>query len=390
MANYVKLFDSIIGSTIWQEDDATRLVWITMLARCNQHGEVYDSVPGLAHLARVSRESCEKAIAKFLSPDTASRTKHFEGRRIIEIEGGWELLNYTKYRQMANLEDQRRLATERTRRYRQRLAEKQPNPCDAKCDAGDGMSMKCDDNGKGEGKGKTSISIPQDNSCDSISSRTIISPLLPTHAEIKLIPHDPKTTPTTQFNSHPQPHLPGINPEPKRPGRPKKKPPANTDSNNGTSGNNGKTNDSTPDPHPKSSGAIYPALNPSTKLHDPSMPPVNAWSVWIDILRDRNLPDPPSFPQDTITAKHLSSVIKSRPELERTLLNFLQDSNDPWLNQLRSDSGSGYNTSLRHIQTRIANYRPSPSTSQQQHSYGKLDPNYIDPESVLKQLETQS
>ena len=79
---YTKLFSSIITSTVWSEDHETRIVWITMLAMADKHGEVQGSIPGLARIAAVSLDGCRNAIRKFLSPDEDSRTKDDEGRRI--------------------------------------------------------------------------------------------------------------------------------------------------------------------------------------------------------------------------------------------------------------------------------------------------------------------
>jgi hypothetical protein len=117
---YTKLFSSIITSTIWIEDDQTRIVWITMLALADKNGEVQGSVPGLARLAGVSVEACDAALAKFLAPDDRSRTKTDEGRRVAEIDGGWLLLNYAKYRRKASLDDKKEQDAIRQKRARQR------------------------------------------------------------------------------------------------------------------------------------------------------------------------------------------------------------------------------------------------------------------------------
>lgn len=118
MANYTKLFNSIITSTIWTEDDKTRIVWITMLAIADQHGEVQASIPGLARVSGVSLEAAENAINKFLAPDPYSRTPDDEGRRIEKIEGGWALLNHGKYRLMASAEDSKKSNADRQKRHR--------------------------------------------------------------------------------------------------------------------------------------------------------------------------------------------------------------------------------------------------------------------------------
>lgn len=122
MPNYTKLFSSIVTSTIWSEDDKTRVLWITMLAICDQHGEIHASIPGLARIAGISVPDCEAALAKFLSPDGYSRTKDHEGKRIAEIPGGWELLNHAKYRKLASKIDKDEANAARQARHRERNA----------------------------------------------------------------------------------------------------------------------------------------------------------------------------------------------------------------------------------------------------------------------------
>lgn len=117
MSGYTKLFHSIVTSTIWSEDDRTRIVWVTMLAMANRHGEVEASIPGLAKLAGVPVDAAEIAIKKLASPDPYSRTKDHDGRRIEAIDGGWQILNHQKYREKASEEDRR----EQDRIRKQRL-----------------------------------------------------------------------------------------------------------------------------------------------------------------------------------------------------------------------------------------------------------------------------
>ena len=98
MESYTKLFHGIVHSTIWDEPAEVRLVWITMLALADAHGEVHASVPGLAHAARVSLDGCRHALERLSSPDDESRSKEDGGRRIRAIDGGWFLINHEKYR----------------------------------------------------------------------------------------------------------------------------------------------------------------------------------------------------------------------------------------------------------------------------------------------------
>ena len=115
---YVKLFGSILASTIWAEPPTIRCVWITMLAMADRDGNVEASVPGLAHFSHVSVEECTKALRTLLGPDAHSRTKTNDGRRVIPIDGGWRIINYEVYRDKANLEERR--AADRARQERRR------------------------------------------------------------------------------------------------------------------------------------------------------------------------------------------------------------------------------------------------------------------------------
>jgi len=101
MHGYTPLFSEIVSSSIWNEDNATRIVWITLMAMAEADGTVYGSVAGLAPIARVTIQECEKAIIKLSSPDKHSRSKNDEGRRIRIVDGGWQIINLKKYRDKA-------------------------------------------------------------------------------------------------------------------------------------------------------------------------------------------------------------------------------------------------------------------------------------------------
>lgn len=124
MAGYTKLFSSIITSSIWQEDNATRIVWITMLATADANGLVEGAVPGLAHIARVDLDECQRALMRLQSPDPYSRTQDFDGRRIETTDGGWRILNYAYYREKGRThgrtEYMREYQRQRRRREQQR------------------------------------------------------------------------------------------------------------------------------------------------------------------------------------------------------------------------------------------------------------------------------
>jgi hypothetical protein len=120
MTGYTKLFHSIVTSTIWQADDKTRIVWITLLALSDKDGMVEGSVPGLARVAGVSVEDCVRALENLQKPDKYSRSPEHEGRRIEPEDGGWLILNRAKYQYKLSTEDRRERDRIRQQRHRDR------------------------------------------------------------------------------------------------------------------------------------------------------------------------------------------------------------------------------------------------------------------------------
>jgi hypothetical protein len=164
MTGYTKLFSSIIASTIWRETKATKVVWITLLAMVDKYGEVHASVPGLADMARVSVDECRDAVLTLESPDADSRTKDFEGRRIRPIDGGWELINFPKYRDLMSAEERkeymrRKQAESRARRLElsKNVKECQPMSKEINNAYGGGGNSGVDSGELEEGAGETQL-----------------------------------------------------------------------------------------------------------------------------------------------------------------------------------------------------------------------------------------
>jgi hypothetical protein len=120
MPGYTKLFSRILDSTIWREDDKTRILWITMLAMADQDGIVHCTVPGLADRARISLDECESALVRFQKPDKYSWSRDDEGRRIKVVDGGWFLINHAKYRAFMSYEEQKEKTRIRVQKWRER------------------------------------------------------------------------------------------------------------------------------------------------------------------------------------------------------------------------------------------------------------------------------
>lgn len=120
MKGYTKLFSNILTSSVWQEPDETRIVWITLLALSDSQGKVEAAIPGLANVANVSLESTIKALKRLQAPDPYSRSKHHEGRRIQQCEGGWIILNHATYRNKLSEPDRREYQRVKQAEYRKR------------------------------------------------------------------------------------------------------------------------------------------------------------------------------------------------------------------------------------------------------------------------------
>jgi hypothetical protein len=120
---FVKLDTGILNSTLWFERDQ-REVFITALLMAEPReftepvpqidvGKIeytgfivppgwYGFVPaasfGIINRAGVDRESGIEAIRRLGEPEMESRSKDFDGRRMIRVDGGFLILNYMKYR----------------------------------------------------------------------------------------------------------------------------------------------------------------------------------------------------------------------------------------------------------------------------------------------------
>lgn len=120
---FVKLDTGILDSTLWIARDQ-REVFITALLMAEPRefsepirqieiGELeytdfeappgwYGFVPaasyGIINRAGVDKDAGMEALRKLGSPEIESRSKEFEGRRMIRMNGGFIILNYMKYR----------------------------------------------------------------------------------------------------------------------------------------------------------------------------------------------------------------------------------------------------------------------------------------------------
>jgi hypothetical protein len=138
---YNKLFSKIVDSSIWLESDATRIVWLTMIAVMDEDGfVVMASIENLARRANVSVARCATAVAVLEGPDPNSADPDNEGRRIERVPGGWLVLNASKHRQMVTRQVDRENNRRRVKRHREKQTVMPGNASSVTCN---GASVTC-------------------------------------------------------------------------------------------------------------------------------------------------------------------------------------------------------------------------------------------------------
>jgi hypothetical protein len=115
---FVKLYGTILDSSIWGEPLSVRIVWISLLAMADRDGLVAASSDGIARRANVPLKQTDNALDVLSNPDPRSKSDDHEGRRVQRVDGGWQILNYAKYRELRT--DKQIADAERIREKRER------------------------------------------------------------------------------------------------------------------------------------------------------------------------------------------------------------------------------------------------------------------------------
>ena len=117
MRTFAILDSDIIRSTIWTEDDCTRIVWITMLALKDADGFVRGCITTVAGIARQPVDKCTASLEKLEAPDPDSASPEHEGRRLLKVPGGWIVVNHHKYRDKERDKNRKEYLREYMREY---------------------------------------------------------------------------------------------------------------------------------------------------------------------------------------------------------------------------------------------------------------------------------
>lgn len=124
---YAKVFTQILDSSI-AEDYEVRHVFEDLLKLADKEGNVDMTIEAIARRTNVPIDIVRRGIAELEKPDPSSRTKEFDGKRIIPIDPkrgwGWFIVNYQHYRAIQDEEARRAAFRDAKRRQREKEASK--------------------------------------------------------------------------------------------------------------------------------------------------------------------------------------------------------------------------------------------------------------------------
>lgn len=101
--SYAPIFDTMLGSSLWDEDYAVRVCFISMLAMKDHEFIVRGSAKHISKMANMKEAEVIECLKILSSPDTKRvEEQEFEGRRIRRVEEAghvpaWKILNGAKY-----------------------------------------------------------------------------------------------------------------------------------------------------------------------------------------------------------------------------------------------------------------------------------------------------
>lgn len=95
---YTHLDENLVQSSLMTADPNTFKIFITLLASARPDNIAPVSSTFLAAACYMSLEDVNKSLAILESPDNYSRSLEEEGRRIRRVDGGYFIINFSKYR----------------------------------------------------------------------------------------------------------------------------------------------------------------------------------------------------------------------------------------------------------------------------------------------------
>lgn len=119
MITWCPLFNQIVDSSIWGEEDFVVKIFLTMLAKKDADHIVRATAYQIGHWARKDEAIALAALKVLCSPDTRRlEPQPYEGRRIQKIEGGWLVLNGQHYQDLMRDANRRAYKAGKQKEYR--------------------------------------------------------------------------------------------------------------------------------------------------------------------------------------------------------------------------------------------------------------------------------
>ena len=123
---YGKIFESIYDGTL-SADWRAMVTFQQFIVLADSEGIVDLTPLALSRRTGIPLKILEYGIARLQEPDPHSRSTEFCGQRIALLDGhrqwGWSIINYTYYRDLANMEDRREKDRERKRVERRKQSQ---------------------------------------------------------------------------------------------------------------------------------------------------------------------------------------------------------------------------------------------------------------------------
>ncbi len=120
---FAKVFEQIFDSSI-ADNYQLRHFFIDMLVLADSDGVVDMTASAIAARTRIELAKVTEFLAVLESPDSESRTRIAEGRRIVKLDDqrswGWQIVNYAYFRNLSRDIDRREKTKERVRSFRER------------------------------------------------------------------------------------------------------------------------------------------------------------------------------------------------------------------------------------------------------------------------------
>ena len=129
---YAKIFRQIFESSI-AEDPRVRFTFIDLLILADKDGVVDMTHEAISRITNVPLDWVKSSIEALESPDKRSRTPESDGARIVRLDEhrdwGWLIVNYNRFRGIANEAQRKEGVRERVSAYRRRIKQQSTPPC---------------------------------------------------------------------------------------------------------------------------------------------------------------------------------------------------------------------------------------------------------------------